>query len=353
MPSLTAFQGFLSQAGRPARPGRERLPLLGAMAAAAILLPGTAGGEELLRLYPPVDCKLGRDCFIQNYFDVDPGPGARDYACGRLANDGHQGTDFRVRDLAEVARGVPVLAAAAGEIASLRDGIADGFPDELADRGFQGRECGNGVVIDHGDGWKTQYCHLRQGSIAVARGQSVEAGDQIGLIGLSGLTEFPHLHLTVWHRERAIDPFMGPEPPKGCRVTRTSLWHDGATRQLAYRASGVLNTGFAVAEPSLRGVEQGGYQDRAPTRRANLWFYARLFGLYAGDRQRLRVFGPYGRLVMEWTSEPAPSNETLWLQPIGRQAPEEGWPPGVYRGEFILIRDRAVVLESFAETEIR
>ena len=42
-----------------------------------------------------------------------------------------------------------------------------------------------------------------------------------------------------------------------------------------------------------------------------------------------------------------------WLQPIGRQAPPQGWPRGRDRGEFILIRKGAVVLESFAETEIR
>ena len=77
------------------------------------------------RLQVPVDCRPGQDCFIHNYMDALPGPGARDHACGPLANDGHQGTDFRVRDLAEVTRGVVVLAAAEGRVLRVRDGLPD------------------------------------------------------------------------------------------------------------------------------------------------------------------------------------------------------------------------------------
>jgi len=316
---------------------------------------GAEEGAEPPDLRVPVDCRLGVDCFIQNYMDVDPGPRAVDFACGSLANPGHRGTDFRVRDLSDVARGVPVLAAAAGTVVGARDGMADGFPDELASNGIEGRECGNGVVLDHGGGWRTQYCHLRQGSLAVAHGDRLEAGDPIGEIGMSGLAEFPHLHLSVWQGSRAVDPFLGPGAPGapgGCRGARHPLWRADAERRLTYQASGVLNAGFAAVEPSLRGVERGAYRDESPDRRSSLWFYVRLFGVQAGDRQRLRVFGPRGRLVMEWTSEPAASTEILWLQPIGRQPPEDGWPAGRYRGEFLLLRRGAVVLEALAETEI-
>jgi Peptidase family M23 len=337
------IDGFAWLACGPWRLGLLLLAALGWTASAAAAPP---------RLQIPVDCSLGRDCFIQNYVDVDPGPRAADYTCGPLANEGHQGTDFRLRDLTDMARGVPVLAAAAGTVVRARDGMADGFPDELAANGFQGRECGNGVVLDHGDGWQTQYCHMRQGSLTVAPGDRVRAGDVIGLVGMSGLAEFPHLHLTVWQGGQVVDPFLGPGATAGCRSVRRPLWRDDAARHLTYLASGVLNAGFAAVEPSLRGIERGDYLDHPPDRRSSLWFYVRMFGLHAGDRQRLRVFGPAGRLVMEWTTEPAESTETLWLQPIGREAPDAGWPPGRYRGEFILVRQGAVVLESLAETDI-
>lgn len=312
----------------------------------------SAAGAEPPRLQIPVGCRLGQDCFIQNYVDVDPGPRATDYNCGALANDGHQGTDFRVRDLADVANGVPVLAAAPGTVVRARDGVADGFPDELATSGLDGRECGNGAVLDHGGGWSTQYCHLRRGSLSVAPGDSVAAGEVIGFVGMSGLAEFPHLHLTVWQGDIAVDPFLGPGPIHGCRSIRDPLWRDDAARRLTYLASGVLNAGFAAVEPSLRGIERADYRDDPPDRRSSLWFYVRMFGLQTGDRQRLRVFDPENRLVMEWTTEPADRAETLWVQPIGRQAPDEGWPRGRYRGEFILIRQGAVVLESSTSTDI-
>lgn len=325
----------------------------GLVLALAALWAVPAAGADTLRLHLPIDCRVGYDCFIPNYFDDDPGPGGSDYTCGPLANDGHNGTDFRVRDLNDVARGVPVLAAAAGEVVLARDGVADGFPDELARPVAEGRECGNGVMLDHGNGWRTQYCHLRRGSLTVSPGQSVTAGEVIGLVGMSGLAEFPHLHLTVWHGDQAVDPFLGPGASAGCHSARHPLWLEDAARRLGYLASGVLNAAFASVEPNLRGVERGDYRDRQPQRQSSLWFYVRMFGLRRGDRQRLRVFDPQGRLVMEWASDPAQSAEILSLQPIGRQAPKEGWPAGRYRGEFLLLRQGAVALESFAETDIR
>ena len=58
------------------------------------------------------------------------------------------------------------------------------------------RECGNGVVIQHNDGFETQYCHMAQGSITVSTGQTC-CGHTLGKVGLSGQTQFPHLHVAV------------------------------------------------------------------------------------------------------------------------------------------------------------
>ena len=91
---------------------------------------------------------------------MTPGPAATDFTCGPLSYDGHDGTDIALPTRAAMAEGVAVLAAAPGTVTGIRDGIADFAPV------IQGKECGNGVVIDHGAGWVTQYCHLRQGSVA-------------------------------------------------------------------------------------------------------------------------------------------------------------------------------------------
>ena len=56
------------------------------------------------------------------------------------------------------------------------------------------------MLIDHGGGWRTQYCHMRQGSVRVRKGDRVRDRQRLGTIGLSGKTEFPHLHLSVRFR---------------------------------------------------------------------------------------------------------------------------------------------------------
>ena len=125
---------------------------------------------EALTLSFPLQCTLHETCFIQNYVDTDPSPERQDYRCGEATYDGHKGTDFRVVSVTDAKQGVPVIAAAAGRVKAIRDGMEDRLVDKDFDA-LQGKECGNGVVIDHGQGWETQYCHMRRGSIRVRQGQ--------------------------------------------------------------------------------------------------------------------------------------------------------------------------------------
>ena len=122
----------------------------------------------------PVACEIGETCAIQHYVDRDPGPDALDYRCGHQTYDGHDGIDIRIPTLRDMTAGVAVLAAADGTVARTRDEIPDVMFDEANAAAVADRECGNGVVIEHGDGWVTQYCHLKRGSIRVAPGETVE-----------------------------------------------------------------------------------------------------------------------------------------------------------------------------------
>src|SRR3546814_7279083 len=65
---------------------------------------------------------------------------------------------------------------------------------------------GNWVAVRHGDGWVTTYAHMLKGSVAVRAGQRVARGDRLGLVGLSGNTDFPHLHFAVTLGNRLLDP---------------------------------------------------------------------------------------------------------------------------------------------------
>jgi murein DD-endopeptidase MepM/ murein hydrolase activator NlpD len=104
----------------------------------------------------------------------------RDPFTGRGAM--HAGLDFRA------GYGSPIHAAADGRIS------------------FVGRKAGYGnvVEINHGNGLLTRYAHMS--GFRARLGQSVTAGDVIGLIGSTGRSTGPHLHFEVRINNRAVNP---------------------------------------------------------------------------------------------------------------------------------------------------
>jgi hypothetical protein len=297
----------------------------------------------------PIECEIGAACIVQNYVDRDPGAAARDYRCGFLSYDGHKGTDIRVIDRARYKRGVTVLAAAAGRVRAVRDGMADG--ERVA-----GREAGNSVVIQHGDGWETQYAHLRRGSVAVRAGDRVEAGTRLGLVGLSGQTEFAHLHFEVRHDGRTVDPFDAESRPD-CSSGAQSLWDERIRRLLTYAASGVLSAGVAGGPPVLtkRDVDT----ERTPAFDAAagaVVFWAHVYGTQAGDVEELRLVGPSGAVLAQRRAR-VERTQAQRLVYVGKRRPAGEWPTGGYRGEYVLYRgersERVVELERAARPERR
>jgi murein DD-endopeptidase MepM/ murein hydrolase activator NlpD len=306
-----------------------------------LLLTAWARAEEKPRFILPVDCEPGLDCFVQNHVDVDPGPGALDFTCGPLTYDGHKGTDIRVASLAEMRAGVAVLAAARGRVMAVRDGEPDsGWRTEVAAKETR-RECGNGVLVTHGDGWLSQYCHMKRGSIAVRPGQAVRAGARLGEIGFSGKTEFPHLHFAVRRNKVVIDPFSGREAKDGCATAATAapLWSEAAGVALAYRPSGLLGAGFSARRPRKEEVEDGQHRlEVLPGGAPVLVFWVEVFGLRQGDVERLRIYGPGGRPLASSTSEAAARNRAIQFRFVGKRRRGGAWAPGRYLGEYRLLR---------------
>ena len=87
--------------------------------------------------------------------------------------------------------------------------IADG---KVIGAGNLGSMCGDGISIEHADGFKSGYCHLS--GIKVSNGDIVKVGDVIGLSGGakgapgSGNSSGPHLHLTLRKDGQKVNPLQ-------------------------------------------------------------------------------------------------------------------------------------------------
>lgn len=324
---------------------RVRPGLLGLAAGLSSL---TAAAQDIsLRL--PVACEIGRSCFVQHYVDRDPSPASQDYQCGTLTYDNHNGTDIRVPTLAAQKAGVDVLAAADGQVLRGRDGMEDVSITGRGRESVANAECGNGLVIDHGGGWETQYCHMAKGSLSVKAGDAVKAGDRIGRIGLSGATEFPHLHFTLRKDGKVVDPFAFGAVEKACGGG-TMLWEASARQALAYQAGSVLNKGFASGPVTAEVIDSGAAEREVPNARAPaLVAFVRAIGLKGGDVQTLSLIDPDGKPLAQNKAPPLERNRAQQLLFAGVRQPKDGFRPGLYRAIYRVERDgKAAIEQAFA-----
>ena len=296
----------------------------------------------------PIDCTLGETCYIQNYADADPGPGAADYACGDLAYDGHKGTDFALPSLKAMDAGVDVFAAAPGRVRAVRDGELDAYYGEAGSPDVTGKECGNGVVIDHGGGWTTQYCHLKNGSVAVQQGQRVGARTVLGQVGLSGQTQFPHVHIVLREKGAVVDPF-NPSGNVSCglRAPEETLWRD----PMPYVAGGLIDIGVSTEIPDYQDVKAGtAAATQLTPDSAALVVFGFGYGSKPGDVMRLSISGPAGEIITK-NVEIAKQQAQLF-RAVGKKRPSGGWPPGSYTAAVTFLRAGAVLDQQDTEFTI-
>ena len=81
---------------------------------------------------------------------------------------------------------------------------ADGGAIELA--GWMNSDGGYTVIIDHGDGIKTMYCHIMEGGVLVTKGQNVSQGQTIAKVGTTGASTGYHLHFSVLVSGSYVNP---------------------------------------------------------------------------------------------------------------------------------------------------
>jgi len=115
----------------------------------------------------------------------------------------HTGREYYAVDF-KMSEGTPVHAARDGVVARI---------EESNDIGCWEDGCGkyaNFIVILHSDNTTGEYYHLQKDGALVEPGQTVRAGDLIGLSGNTGHTTMPHLHFAVyralaWGRTQSIE----------------------------------------------------------------------------------------------------------------------------------------------------
>jgi len=154
---------------RPSEAQQQRIARENAELMAA-LNPVTKRQPEVLAMQPPV---AGR---FTSVF------GKRRYYNGQREPKIHTGLDIAA------ATGTPVAAPSAGSVAL----VANRFLT------------GNTVVLDHGSGMFSMYCHLD--STAVIAGDELTTGQLLGKVGATGRVTGPHLHWSVWLNGSWVEP---------------------------------------------------------------------------------------------------------------------------------------------------
>ena len=138
------------------------------------------------------------DAALRNWRPADPGalsliaptPGRRSSTFGsrRIFNDQprapHKGMDIAA------ASGTPIVNPLSGIVTATGDYYFNG----------------NTVIVDHGQGLISLYCHLSE--IDVREGQVVETGELLGKVGATGRVTGAHLHFATYLNGTAVDPAL-------------------------------------------------------------------------------------------------------------------------------------------------
>jgi hypothetical protein len=135
--------------------------------------------------------------------------------------------------------GQKVLAPAGGTVVAVLNDQEDLLPNQIADPEAAQQiapathPAGNHVVIQVAGSEFVLLAHIQQGSVRVQPGDDVRAGDVLGLVGNSGNTSEPHIHIHVQDAE----DFFAPDAT-GLPLQFTDFLADGQPSDLGVPVQG-------------------------------------------------------------------------------------------------------------------
>ena len=124
---------------------------------------------DTIRMLAPVDGRRSSSFGLRRFFNDEP-------------RAPHKGMDIAAVE------GTPIRTPLAGVVAATGDYYFNG----------------NTVIVDHGQGLISLYCHLSE--IGVAEGDELSAGEMLGKVGKTGRVTGAHLHFGTYLNGTAVDP---------------------------------------------------------------------------------------------------------------------------------------------------
>jgi murein DD-endopeptidase MepM/ murein hydrolase activator NlpD len=268
---------------------------------------------------------------IANFVDQNPAYPNHllDYMCGTRTYDtsagyNHSGVDiftwpfpWTKMDNNEV----QVVAAAAGTIIYKSDGNYD-------------RSCAmsggtwNAIYIRHADNSQAWYGHMKRGSLtSKGIGSGVQPGEYLGIVGSSGNSTGPHLHLEVYDSSGQLnEPYQGP-----CNSKNADSWWQ---TQRPYYDSALSHIGTGFAAPDLFNCPNDESPNEADVFHMGDTVY---FDTYYRDQQagqltQISIYDPNNQLYSTWSfTSPATYAASYWYWYWTNFAP--AGPTGTWRFE--------------------
>ena len=157
------------------------------------------------------------------------------------------------------------------------------------------------LEIDHGNGWITRYSHLNQETITVKVGDTVAAGDILGLVGDRSLGE-ASLHFEVLHRGSVVETYLDP-----ASYWLRPLTYQGTTTQLP------LVAGVTNVDPTSS-LEEGptSISRLHPTFTGTMYYWTRVSHLNPYDEWQVTWIRPDGTRLADAYSCQSPKGSPIF-----------------------------------------